>query len=85
LNVKLLTLFPLPDAQGQLLPALTLMPALPLVLSSTGTLVGRVIANTTVPLEQLQPVICSWPLSGQYGVGSRILSVSRDTLGGAHD
>lgn len=32
---------------------------------------GRAVANSTA-LEPYQ-VVCSWPLSGQYGVGSRIL------------
>ena len=36
-------------------------------------LAGRTVANSTT-LEPLQ-VVCSWPLSGQYGVGSRILLV----------
>ncbi|KAK4098007.1 hypothetical protein N658DRAFT_518282 [Parathielavia hyrcaniae] len=51
------------------------MPALPLAHFTPQALrvVGRTVANTSDPLEELQPVICSWPLSGQYGVGTRIL------------
>lgn len=37
-------------------------------------LAGRTVANSST-LEPLQ-VVCSWPVSGQYGVGSRILLVS---------
>ncbi|KAL2169366.1 hypothetical protein VTG60DRAFT_6140 [Thermothelomyces hinnuleus] len=39
--------------------------------SSLEILVGRTVANASDP-EPLQ-VVCSWPLSGQYGGGSRIL------------
>ncbi|KAK4147367.1 uncharacterized protein C8A04DRAFT_34090 [Dichotomopilus funicola] len=43
------------------------MPAI--LLPTSLELLGRA-ANAT---NDLQPVVCSWPVSGQYGVGSRIL------------
>ncbi|KAK4128036.1 hypothetical protein N657DRAFT_606994 [Parathielavia appendiculata] len=49
------------------------MPALPLASFTPLRVVGRTVANTSDPLEGFQTVICSWPLSGQYGVGTRIL------------
>ncbi|KAK3904062.1 hypothetical protein C8A05DRAFT_42830 [Staphylotrichum tortipilum] len=37
-------------------------------------LVGRTVANNSPELQaQLQSVVCSWPVSGEYGPGSRIL------------
>jgi hypothetical protein len=47
---------------------------MPALLPLNNTALNITTLNNTS--TELQQVICSWPLSGQYGVGSRILLVS---------
>lgn len=55
------------------------MPAIPASITLLSTLVDRDINTTAAaavaPPDPLQ-VVCAWPVSGQYGPGSRYLYVS---------
>ncbi|KAI1874446.1 hypothetical protein JX265_004654 [Neoarthrinium moseri] len=54
------------------------MPALPDTTLLTNTLVYRNattldLASTNATIADALPVVCAWPVSGQYGLGSRVL------------